>query len=62
MDSKSKNIETLMGNEADDIINELLNISGRIRKKKKMGKSEFAFESVDLSYYSLHKTRPTNKE
>ena len=35
MDSKSKNIETLMGNEADDIINELLNISGRIRKKKK---------------------------
>ena len=24
-----------MGNEADDIINELLNISGRIRKKKK---------------------------
>ena len=34
MDSKSKNIETLMGNEADDIIDELLNISGRIRKKK----------------------------
>ena len=60
MDSKSKNIETLMGNEADDIINELLNISGRIRKKK-MGKSEFAFESVDLLYYSLHKTRLTNK-
>ena len=36
-------------------------IKGRKKKKKKMGKSEFAFESVDLLYYSLHKTRLTNK-
>ena len=32
-----------MGNEADDIINELLNISGRIRKKKKNGEKRVCF-------------------
>ena len=44
-----------MGDKTDDIIKELANISGRIRKKDE--KSNFVFKSVDLFYYSLHKTR-----
>ena len=53
-----------MGNETDDIINELFESFKQTYQEglqKKMGKSEFAFESVDLLYYSLHKTRLTNK-
>ena len=64
MDSKSKNIEILMGNETDDIINELFESFKQTYQEgleKKMGRGEFAFESVDLLYYSLHKTRLTNK-
>ena len=60
MDSKSKNIEILMGNETDDIINKLFESFKQTCQEgleEKMGKSEFVFESVDLQYYSLHKTR-----
>ena len=51
MDSKSKNIEILMGNETDDIINKLFESFKQTCQgglEEKMGKSEFVFESVDL--------------
>ena len=44
-----------MGDKTNDIIKELANISGRIRKKDE--KKQFFLKSVDLFYYSLHKTR-----
>ena len=59
MDSKSKNIEILMGSEKDDVINKLFESFLQKYKEKleeKMEKSKFVFESVDLLYYSLHKT------
>ena len=56
-------VETLMGNETDDIMNELFESFKQTYQKtdirtdqKKMGKREFVFESVDLLYYSLDKT------
>ena len=59
MDSKSKNIEILMGSEKDDVINKLFESFLQKYQEKleeKMEKSKFVFESVDLLYYSLHKT------
>ena len=60
MDLKSKNIEILMDNETDDIVNELFKSFKQTCQEgleEKMGKGEFVFESVDLLYYNLHKTR-----
>ena len=59
MDSKSDNVEIIMGIETDNIIKELLkSFLKRYQKnlEKKMKDSNFVFESVDLLYYSLHKT------
>ena len=59
MDSKSDNVEITMGNETDDIIKELFeSFLEKYQKKleEKMKDSKFVFESVDLLYYSLHKT------
>ena len=60
MDSNSKNVEILMGSETDDIIDELLkSFLQRYQEKleEKMRRSELVFESVDLLFNSLHKTR-----
>ena len=60
MDSKSKNEESLMGSYTKDIIDELFkSFLQRYQEKleEKMRGSEFVFESVDLLFYSLHKTR-----
>ena len=59
-DSKSNNVEILVGSETDDIINEpFKSCLQRYQEKleEKMRGSEFVFESVDLLYYGLHKTR-----
>ena len=59
IDSKSDNVEITMGNEADDIIKELFeSFKKRYQEglETKMKGSQFVFESVDLLYYSLHKT------
>ena len=60
MDSKSNNIEIIMGSETDDIINELFE-SFLQRYQKKLEEEvkgiDFIFEGVDLLYYGLHKTR-----
>ena len=59
MDSKSKNVEILMGSERDDIINELFESFLQKHQEfleEKMRDSKLVFESVDLLYYSLHKT------
>ena len=59
MDSKSKNTEILMGSKKDDVINKLFESFLQKYQEKleeKMEKSKFVFESVDLLYYSLHKT------
>ena len=59
MNSKSDNVEIMMGIETDDIINELFK---SFLKKYQEGLetemregSNFVFESVDLLYYSLHR-------
>ena len=60
MDLKSKNIEILMGKETDDIINKRFESFKQTYQEgleEKMKESEFVFESVDLLYCSLHKTR-----
>ena len=55
---KSNNIETIMGNETDEIIKEpfesLLQKFQEILKEKMRG-SEFVFDSIDLLHYNLHK-------
>ena len=58
-DSKSDNVEILMGSETDDISNEPFKSCLQYQEKldEKMRGSEFVFESVDLLYYGLHKTR-----
>ena len=59
MDSKSDIIKITMGNEADDIIKELFESLIKRHQEEletKMKGSQFVFESVDLLYYSLHKT------
>ena len=58
VDSKSDNVEIIMGIETDDIINELFKslIKRYQDLETRMEKgSDFAFESVNLLYYSLHK-------
>ena len=58
MNSKSDNIEIMMGTETNDIIKELFeSFLKRYQKnlEEKMKDSNFVFESVDLLYYSLHK-------
>ena len=58
MDSKSDNIEIIMGIETDYIIEELFRSFLKNYQKnleEKMKDSNFVFESVDLLYYSLHK-------
>ena len=60
MDSKSDNVEIMMGSETDDVIEELLKFffeGYHEGLEEKMRGSEFVSESVDLLYYSLHKTR-----
>ena len=59
MNSKSDNVEIMMGIETDDIINELFESFLKKYQKgletKMRERSNFIFESVDLLYYSLHK-------
>ena len=58
MDSKSDNVEIIIGIETDDIIKELFESFLKNYQKnleEKMKDSNFVFESVDLLYYSLHK-------
>ena len=60
MDSKSDNVEIIMGIETEYIIEELFksflkNYQKKFRRKK-MKDTNFVFESVNLLYYSLHKT------
>ena len=59
-DSKSDNVKILIGSETDDIINELFKyFLQRYQEKleEKTRGSKFVFESVDLLYYGLDKTR-----
>ena len=59
MDSKSDNVEILMGIETDKIIKEVFEyFLNKYQKnlENKMKNSDFVFESVDLLYYSLNKT------
>ena len=58
MHTKSHNIEFMMGNETDEIIEELFkSLLDRYQEglEESMGGSEFAFGSFDLLYYKLHK-------
>ena len=52
MNSKSDNIEIMIGTETDDIIKELFE---SFLKKYRKNLEEKVFKSVDLLYYSLHK-------
>ena len=64
MDSKSKNIEILIGSETDYIINELFELFLQKYQEgleENMRDSMFVFESIDLLYYSLHKTNIKRK-
>ena len=59
MDSKSENVEIIMGIKTEYIIEELFrSLLNNYQKnlKEKMKNSNFVFESVNLLYYSLHKT------
>ena len=59
MDSKSDNVEITMGIESNDITKELLkSFQGKYQEKleEKMKDSKLVFGSVDLLYYTLHKT------
>ena len=54
--TKSNNIEIMMGNETDEIIDELFESFLQNYQKdleESMRKSEFNFDSVDLLYYHL---------
>ena len=58
MHTKSNNIEIMMGNETDEIIEELF--ESLLQKyqeglEEKMRGSEFVFDSIDLLHYNLHK-------
>ena len=58
MHTKSDNIEFVLGNETNEIIEELF--KSLLQKypeglEEKMGGDKFAFDSVDLLYYELHK-------
>ena len=59
MSNWSDNIEIIMGNETDDIVDELIKsflqrYQKNLEKSMKKG-SNFVFNSVDLLYYHLHK-------
>ena len=57
-DRKSHNIEIMMGNEIDEIIEELFESllqKYQERLEESMKGSEFVFDSVDLLYYKVHK-------
>ena len=57
MRRKSNNIEIMMGNETDDIIEELFESflqKYQERLEEKMKGSSFVFDSVDRLYYYLH--------
>ena len=59
LDTKSDNMEIMMGSETDDIIDELFkSFLQRYQAKleEKMRGSKFVFKSVDLLYDGLHKT------
>ena len=63
MHAKSDNIEIMMGSETEEIIKELF--KSLLQKyqeqlEESMRGSEFIFDSVDLLYYQLHKTRLKN--
>ena len=58
MHTKSDNIEIMIGNETDEVIEELFNsVLQRYKKilEESMEGGEFFFDSVDLLYYKLHK-------
>ena len=62
--TKSNNIEIMMGNETDEITDELFESFLRNYKKdleESMRKSEFNFDSVDLLYYHLQKASLSRK-
>ena len=55
---KSGNIEIFIGNETDEIIEELFESLLEIHQKvleEKMRGSEFVYNSIDLLYYKVHK-------
>ena len=57
-DRKSHNIEIMMGNEIDEIIEELFESllqKYQERLEESMKGSEFVFDRVDLLYYKVHK-------
>ena len=59
MYSKTDNIEVMMGNETNEIIEELVgSYLQRYQKdlEESMRGSEFVFDSVNSLYYKLHKT------
>ena len=59
MESKSDNIEIMMGSETDDIIKELFKSFLQRHQEhleKKWEQAGFVFQSVDLLHYSLTKT------
>ena len=58
MHTKSNNIKITMGNEIDEIIEELFESllqKYQERLEESMKGSEFVFDSVDLLYYKVHK-------
>ena len=58
MRAKNYNIEIMMGNETDEIIEELFaSLLQKYQNKleEKMRESEFVFDSVDLLHDNLHK-------
>ena len=57
MHSKSDNIEIMIGNETDEVIEELFDFLLQKYKKdlaESMKESEYIFDSVDLLYYKLN--------
>ena len=62
--TESNNIEIMMGNETDEIIDELFESFLQNYQKdleESMRKSEFNFDSVDLWYYHLQKASLSRK-
>ena len=58
MHTKSDNTEFMMGNERDEIIDELFEpLLQRYQEglEESVKGSEFVFDSIDLLYYKLHK-------
>ena len=63
--TKSNNIEIMIGNETDEIIDELFESFSQSYQKdleEPMRRSEFIFDSVDLFYYNLQKTSLSRKK